>query len=321
MSFNEIKKDTNFNIFAIIGATASGKSKIAIGLAEKLNANILSLDSLAIYREIDIASAKPTKNELEQIKHFGIDILNPDQKFDAQYFIKIYKNAIEISRQENKKLIIVGGTSFYLKSLLVGFSEVPEIHQNIISERNNLMANLDEAYNFLYIHDKNYAEKIGNSDSYRIEKAIDILLSTGFSPTEWFLKNPPKPVINFDLPIFNLIAPRENIRERIKYRTADMIKNGLIDEVENLLKKYGLEIQPMKAIGIKETLQFINGEIKKIDELENLISIHTGQLAKRQETFNRTQFKNYQIKDISILNYMLESSLLESHLEKFFEYH
>ncbi len=287
----------NINEFAIIGATASGKSKLAIELAKKLNGYILSLDSLAIYREIDIASAKPTHNELSETKHFGIDVLNPNEKFDVVDFINIYKNTKSEAEKNSKKLIIVGGTSFYLKSLLIGFSPLDKLSDETIAKREYLMQNIETAYNFLFEQDKEYAIKIGIGDRYRIEKALDILISTGISPTEWFSQNPPKPIINRDIKIFNLIGNRENLREKIRKRTAEMVKNGLIDEVDNLQKKYSREIQPAKAIGIKETLQFLDSEISKI-ELENLIAIHTGQLAKRQETFNRTQFINFNIHNI-----------------------
>ncbi len=287
----------NINEFAIIGATASGKSKLAIELAKKLNGYILSLDSLAIYREIDIASAKPTHDELSETKHFGIDVLNPNEKFDVVDFINIYKNTKSEAEKNSKKLIIVGGTSFYLKSLLIGFSPLDKLSDETIAKREYLMQNIETAYNFLFEQDNEYAIKIGIGDRYRIEKALDILISTGISPTEWFSQNPPKAIINRDIKIFNLIGNRENLREKIRKRTAEMVKNGLIDEVDNLQKKYSREIQPAKAIGIKETLQFLDSEISKI-ELENLISIHTGQLAKRQETFNRTQFINFNIHNI-----------------------
>ena len=104
-------------IFAIVGPTASGKSDLALSLAQKLNSIILSVDSLAVYKEIDIASAKPSKEELSKIKHFGIDELYPNEKFSVIKFIEIFKNAKEYAKKHNKSLIIVGGTSFYLKVL------------------------------------------------------------------------------------------------------------------------------------------------------------------------------------------------------------
>ena len=119
-------------MFAIIGPTASGKSDLAISLAKKLNYEILSLDSLSIYKEIDIASAKPSKKELKEIKHYGVDEIYPNEKFDVTKFIEIYKKI------PHKNIIIVGGTSFYLKAMIDGISKMPNITEEIKKEAKNL---------------------------------------------------------------------------------------------------------------------------------------------------------------------------------------
>jgi len=127
---------------AIIGPTASGKSNLAIQTALKMNAHILSVDSLSIYKEINIVSAKPSKEELDSVKHFGIDILNPNEYFSVDTFIDIYNEVISACQKDKKNLIIVGGTSFYLKSLLQGLSILPNITKKISDavqkELNNL---------------------------------------------------------------------------------------------------------------------------------------------------------------------------------------
>ncbi len=276
------------NNIAIIGTTASGKSALAIDLAKKLNANILSLDSLSIYKEVDIVSAKPTLNEREGIKHFGIDEIFLDEPFDVTTFIHLYQKALKCSTKEGKQLIIVGGTSFYLKALIEGMSPMPKIEDEIKAKTQDMLLDLDRAYKFLLSIDENYALKIASNDTYRIEKALNLYFQTQTPPTLYFKLNPPKPIIHEALDIYEIDTPREILRERIAKRTHKMIEDGLIDEVKFLEDKYGRVPNPMKAIGIKETLSYFDGVYSKDEMIERII-IATAQLAKRQRTFNRTQ--------------------------------
>jgi len=275
---------------AIIGPTASGKSDLAIRIAKKINAYILSIDSLSIYKEIDIISAKPLHVEMCGIKHFGIDILNPDEYFSVDIFINLYKKVLSTCRDENKNLIIVGGTSFYLKSLMQGLSELPKITNNITLHVEKKLKNLQECYNFLSSHDSEYMKNISPNDSYRIEKALLIFEASKLTPTEWFKKNPPQAIIE-NLDVFNIDVERDILRKRIVKRTNKMIKNGAIDEVCNLEKKYTRLPNSMGSIGIVEILEYLDAKVSKEKMIED-ISTHTAQLAKRQQTFNRTQFKN-----------------------------
>jgi len=274
---------------AIIGPTASGKSELAISVAKKIDAYILSIDSLSIYKEINIVSAKPSKSELSDIKHFGIDEIYPNQDFNVDIFIALYNEVIKKCNLDNKNLIIVGGTSFYLKSLLDGLSPLPNISKDIkILVSSNLKTNLNKVYQELYQADKKYMEKISPKDTYRIEKAALIYESSRMTPTQWFLQNPPKPIIN-NLNIYNIEVDRDTIRKRITYRTKKMYEMGLIDEVCYLEQKYTRFPNAMKSIGIVEVLEYLDMKINK-DKMLELISIHTAQLAKRQQTFNKTQF-------------------------------
>ena len=280
---------------AIIGATASGKSNLAFDMAKREDSYILSIDSLSVYKEIDIVSAKPSKEMLSQIHHFGINEISPNQSFNVVTFIEFYYRAKKIAEEEQKNLIIVGGTSFYLKSLLTGISSLPQISSETTNRRNQLLQDIKSGWEFLYKYDSEYALKIGKNDRYRLEKAIDILLETGETPTVWFQTNRPKPIISNEIDIINISVDRDSLRKKIKNRTEKMFKSGVIDEVAHLINKYGKQIQPIKAIGIKEIVQYLNGEIENIDEVKELITIHTSQLAKRQTTFNRTQFKEFNI--------------------------
>jgi len=293
---------------AIIGPTASGKSDLAIKIAKKIDAYILSIDSLSIYKEIDIVSAKPSKEELQSVKHFGIDVLNPDEYFSVDIFIDIYLHVKELCEQENKNLIIVGGTSFYLKSLLQGLSEIPKIDKETLLHVKTKLSDLTQAYNYLSSIDKEYMSNISPKDRYRIEKALIIHEASKLAPSEWFRLNPPKPIIE-NLDIFNIDVEREVLRERITKRTANMLKLGLIDEVCYLEHKYTREPNSMGAIGIVEVLEYLDGKVTCEKMLEN-ISTHTAQLAKRQQTFNRTQFENIthatldRLEDIILAKYL-----------------
>lgn len=273
---------------ALLGATASGKSALAIEVAKEVGANILSLDSLSIYKEVDIISAKPTLKERQGVKHFGIDELTIDGYFSASTFFELYKKAKEHSLKEGKHLIIVGGTSFYLKSMIEGLSAKLTPSKETLKKTEDKCKNLKKSYAFIEEKDPLYAKKISYHDSYRISKWFEIYFESGLSASAYFAKNQKEPVLK-DIPLYDIMIDRATLRERISKRTTIMIEQGAIDEVFGLEKKYTRLPSPMKAIGIVECLAFLDGKIDK-KELHNLISIHTAQLAKRQETFNKSQF-------------------------------
>ena len=275
---------------ALIGATASGKSDLAIKIALKIDAYILSIDSLSIYKEIDILSAKPSKKELAQVKHFGINEISPDEYFSVDIFIDLYKKVVIECEKKGKNLVIVGGTSFYLKSLLQGLSPIPNANNEVRVRVQEKLVNLENCYKDLQVLDAEYMEKIAPTDSYRIEKALFIYEASSLTPTQWFKQNPPQPVIS-KLQIFNIAVSRDVIRERITNRTLQMYEMGLIDEVCRLEQKYSRSLNSMGAIGIVEVLEFLDAKVTKEEMLKN-IATHTAQLAKRQQTFNKTQFED-----------------------------
>lgn len=268
---------------AIIGTTASGKTALSLEIANKTNSIILSLDSLCVYKEIDIASAKPTKIERSDIVHFGIDEVFPNEKFDVIEFLNLYKNTKEYAEKNMKNLIIVGGTGFYLKALVDGISDG-------LKENTNLDMSLNDAYNLLYSLDKDYMQKIEPNDKYRVEKAYSIYKQSGLTPSQYFLKNP-KIALSPNLPIFEILWEKDELINRISLRTKQMIKSGLIDEIIYLEKKYTRAPNCMSSIGIVETLEYLDGKIDK-KSLEDKIIQNTLKLAKRQNTFNKGQFTN-----------------------------
>lgn len=280
-------------IFAILGGSGSGKTALSLEIAQKKQCAILSLDSLSVYQEIDIISAKPTKKEREGIAHFGVDILTPIQLHNVQIFIQEYQKARDFCQKNQHNLLIVGGSSFYLKILLEGLSDF-SLDENQRSEtlaKINALGDLEKQYHFLKTIDKQWAIRIKPTDCYRIQRALEIYFITSKIPSLYFRENPPIPIIE-NCKIYEIVWQREFLRQRIKQRTKQMLENGAIDEVRGLLERYGKIYQWAKSIGIKEIIGFLEGQISQ-EELEELISTHTAQLAKRQRTFNKTQFKEH----------------------------
>lgn len=275
--------------FAIIGPTASGKSALALEIARQYGGFILSIDSLALYREIDIASAKPTVQERALVPHYGIDILAPDEPFDATRLIPLYRQARNRAIRDGGPLILVGGSSFYLKTLIDGISPLPPISTATKERVRSLMNTPDRAYSLLRDLAPLSADTIAPHDRYRIEKLLLIALETGSEPREYFRLHPPQSPIDDPLPILEIETDQQDLRERIARRTDAMLRAGLVDEVSGLESRYGRSPQSMKAIGIVEVLDYFDGRYGYKAMRERIV-INTARLAKRQRTFNRSQF-------------------------------
>ncbi len=290
---------------AILGPTASGKTALSLELADICNAVILSLDSLSIYKEIDIASAKPTKQERGNIPHFGIDEIYINEHFSVTLFFDIYKFSKSKAKRENKNLIIVGGTSFYLKSLIDGLHPKPQISQDIKNKIKQIP--IKEAFEIVKSNDPIYAEKISSNDKYRIEKWLEIFFATNKPLTTYFNSLHKSPLAK-DLKIYEIELDRNELKNKIALRTNKMIQQGLIDEVLYLEKKYTRIPKAMSAIGIKETLEYLDGYLN-LEELQTKITNKTAQLAKRQSTFNKSQFKDIIKSDTKTLKTLISTYL------------
>ena len=290
-----------FKEFALIGTTASGKSDLGFELAQEFCGVILSLDSLALYKEIDIASAKPKPWQLDSVRHFGVNEIYPDEDFSVGVFFEIYKNAKEFALSQNCPLIITGGSGFYLKAMLNGLApDVPKCEINLSNE---------EIYKLALNIDPDFSEKFSQNDSYRLEKWYQIYKFSGQIPSIWLRDNTKDSIIK-ELAIFEILWDKDELRARIKKRTKNMLESGLIEEAKFLFSKYKSEPKPLKSIGLKECKQFLDAEISQ-SELEELITTHTAQLAKRQRTFNRSQFEKKFVGGLAqtrseILNFLKE---------------
>ena len=185
-----------FKELALIGTTASGKSDLAFELAKEFNGVILNLDSLALYKEIDIASAKPKPWQLGAVRHFGVDEIYPDEDFSVGAFFEIYKNAKEFARSQGCPLIITGGSGFYLKAMLSGLApDVPKCELNLSNE---------EIYELALQNDPEFTGKFSQNDSYRLEKWYQIYKFSGQIPSVWLKQNTKESVIR-ELAIFEIL--------------------------------------------------------------------------------------------------------------------
>ncbi|MBT0882220.1 tRNA (adenosine(37)-N6)-dimethylallyltransferase MiaA [Campylobacter sp. 2018MI13] len=282
---------------ALIGTTASGKTNLAHKLAKASNSIILSLDSLCLYKELNIINAKPDNQMLEEIKYFGINLISVNENYNVGLYFDEYKKALEFAKNNEKNLIITGGSGFYLKAMLDGLSpKINDINHNL---------SLDEIYNLMLKIDKN--SNISANDTYRLNKWYSIYKSTNEIPSLWLKANTQEALIK-ELKIYDILWDKDILNERIRLRTKQMLSLNAYDEVINLYKIYG-DTKALNSIGAKEIIDCFNQKISK-DELEELITIHTRQLAKRQRTFNKKfNAKVFNIKSEEDLQNAYESIL------------
>lgn len=272
-------------LIALLGSSGSGKSELAHSLALRYDCEIFSLDSLAIYRGLDMVAAKPSAAQQREVRYHALSLLEPSEPSNAMVFHRLLLEVVENLR---KPLLIVGGSSFFLKSILEGLSPMPEITPAVrewVEDFESLVA----CYEFLQSVDSKYAASLHPSDRYRIHRALSIYKATQMPPSEYFRAYQKVPFPH-RVELYCLTREREELRERIAARTRAMIESHIVGEVEAVLARHGAEAPALKAIGAKECVSYLSGGIDSLQELEEQIFYHTCQLAKRQRTFNRTQF-------------------------------
>ena len=279
-----VQKDSiKKKIIIICGATATGKTALAVEVAKRLNSEVVSADSMYIYKGLDVGTAKPTLDEMQGVKHHMIDVSTPFETFT----VSDYKNKAEPIicnlHAKGKIPIICGGTGFYINSLLYDLSYgkgeanllVRDKYKKLAEQEGNLAV-----YNVLREKDPKSAEKLHFNDLKRVIRALEICES-GVKKSDILDDFTPK----YDYLAYAIDYPRETLYERINKRVDIMVENGLIDEVNRLLDNgVTQDNQCMQGIGYKEILEFVNGEIT-IDEAIEKIKLNTRHYAKRQITF------------------------------------
>ena len=283
------KKSMN-KVLSIMGPTASGKTDLAIRLSEKFNLEIISIDSVMLYKEFNIGSAKPNKNTLLKFPHKMVDILEPYEKYSVALFYNELINQIKIAHDLKKTPILVGGSMMYFKTFFSGgLSKLNDISIETKKYVNSMFEShsLKYLYNYLKDIDPESAKKIHPNDIYRIQRMLEIFFSNNEKPSI-ILKKCSKNVQYFNnLNLSILPNDRKSIHKNIEKRFNIMINDGLIDEVSFLLKKYGdLKLPAMSTIGYKEVNKYLSGNIGLNDMKEEILSA-TRQLAKRQITWLR----------------------------------
>lgn len=293
-------QETNKVLF-IIGPTAVGKSKLAIELAEKLNGEIISADSMQVYIGMDIGTAKPSKEELEEIPHHLINLIAPDKSWSVSDFVNNAKSLIEDIAKRGKLPIVAGGTGLYLNALIEGYS-FPVIERDI--EVRKKLEGEAKSFGSLHLYerlkkvDPETAVNIHYNDTKRIIRALEVFELTGKPMSQ--LRSKDEESLTFMPVIIGLNMDRHALYKKIEERVDDMLGKGLIDEVKNLIKEgYDPKLTSMQAIGYKEVAEHLHGKYT-YDELVNILKQNTRNFAKRQMTWFR-RFKNVNWFDIEKL--------------------
>lgn len=275
-------------VIVICGPTASGKTSLSIELAKKIKGEIISADSMQIYKEMDIGTAKPTEEEKQGIKHYLLDFVSPEERYSVADYQKEAKKAIEEILAKGKTPIIVGGTGLYVDSLIYEI-EYPNIafdetYRKQLEERVE-KEGLEKLYQEAAKIDPLAIEKISQKDEKRILRILEIYQATGKTKTEQerlSRKNP----IPYDYQVYALKWDRELLYERINKRVDIMLEQGLIEEVESVWKKYDHFPTAMQGLGYKEVVEFLEDKVTKEEMIEK-IKMETRRYAKRQMTWFR----------------------------------
>ena len=274
-------------VIVIVGPTASGKTSLSIELAKKINGEIVSCDSMQIYKDMDIGSAKPSKEEMQGIKHYMIDEVIPTQRYSVAEYKKKAELAIEEILKNGKVPIVVGGTGLYANSLIYGIEYSNIEFDGKYREKLMKIAQSEEGLKSLYEEakriDEKAMEKISPNDQKRILRILEIYNATGKTKTEQE-EISRKNEVKYDYNVFAINIERPILYERINKRVDMMIEQGLIEEVRKLIEKYPEFPTAMQAIGYKEIVQYFDGKITKEEAIEK-IKQETRRYAKRQITW------------------------------------
>lgn len=304
-------------ILIICGPTASGKTKLGISCAKMFNGEIISSDSMQIYKKLDIGTAKPTKQEMQEAKHHMVDIVAPDAEFSVGEYSKLAKEAINNLIAENKLPIIVGGTGLYIKSIIYPYSfaktpknqEIRDKYLKILEEEGK-----EALFDILKEKDSDAAERIHLNDTKRIIRALEIAEATQNTKTNLNCEDIEEGM-DYEPIIIALDMPREELYERVNIRVDKMIEEGVLNEIKTLLDNNEISstCQSMQAIGYKEFFPYLNNEITLNESIE-LVKKNTRNYAKRQLTFFRA------FKDAKWFNPLTEEESIYTYIKERLEY-
>ncbi len=276
---------------AIVGPTASGKTALSIEVARRLNGEVISMDSRQVYRGMNIGTAKATPEQRAAVRHHGLDLVNPDQRFSAGQFARAARQWICEIQGRGHTPLLVGGTGFFLRALTHPIFRQPELHPQRRSALAQVLERMSTAELHRWLHrlDPPMAERLaGWGGRQRLLRALELPLLTG-RPLSWWHRHAPAEEPPLAIRVFVLNLPREQLDARINARVDEMVAQGLLEEVHALLQAGFSESDPgMNATGYIELIPYFRGEVSLEDALD-AVRRHTRAYARRQLTWFRNQ--------------------------------
>lgn len=281
-----MRVEMNNRVIAVVGATASGKTSYAIELAKKINGEIISADSRLVYKGMDIGTAKPTIDEMQEIPHYMIDVVEPEYNYSVGLYVKEAKKHITDIISRGKVPIVVGGTGLYFRVLLENY-DLPDVKPDYELRKELSSYSYEELLEMLTKLDEKAANSVEKNDKKKLIRYIEIIKLAGKSLD--LVRGVKEKEFNVEWVGLNF--PREILYDRINKRVDLMIEQGLIDETKKLLQKHGRISNITDTIGYREVLSYLDGELS-LDEAKDKLKQNTRNYAKRQLTWFR---KNEQI--------------------------
>ena len=278
-------------VIVIVGPTASGKTSTSIKLAKLINGEIISADSMQVYKEMTIGTAKPTTQEQEGIPRYLIDVVSPEETFNVTKYKELAEKAIEEVLFKDKTPIIVGGTGLYVSTLINGI-EFAEVGEDL--EYREEMTKMAEEKGAQYIHDMlrkvdpDAADAIEVNNIRRVIRALEIYKLTG--KTKTFLDKESRKEVKYDYKVYGIETPREELYNRINVRVDKMFEAGLLEEVRSVNEKYKISSTAIQGLGYKEVIEYIEGKVS-YEEMVEKLKMETRRYAKRQLTWFRREEK------------------------------
>lgn len=275
-------------LIILAGPTASGKTSLSLHLAEQLNGEIVSCDSVAVYRDMEIGTAKPDKTDRERLPHHLIDIVTPTEHYTAGDYSRDARRALKEIVARGRLPIVTGGTGLYLRALIDGLFAGPQRSESL---RDRLRLSMEKhgrgwLYKMLMRLDSKSAERIHPNDSPKLVRAIEVCIAAR-QPMSEAWKEGRDALKGFDILRIGLEPDRERLYERINKRAAAMFRSGLVEETQMLLEKYG-DARPFDSLGYKQAKALLRGEIREIDAIAQAQQGHRN-YAKRQLTWFRRE--------------------------------
>jgi len=276
-------------LIALVGPTASGKSRLALRLALAHGGEIVSCDSLQVYRGLDVGSAKPTLEERRRVPHHLVDVVDPDEPFSAADYARRARSVLRSIRERGGAPIVVGGTGLYLRALLRGLFAGPSRDEALRARLSGIAARhgQDRLHRWLARVDPASAARIEPADRVRVVRALEVFHKTG-RPLSGHHQAGAEPLRGFDVRLLGLAPPREALRAAVEARTQRMLAEGLVEETRRLLERYGPDVRPLRSIGYRQAVAVVRGTLE-VEPARRAIVKETMRYAKRQMTWFRHQ--------------------------------